>query len=187
MDNWPNYIQSQEEREEFHSQNRRNDKLRSVLFITQQKKQLTQSKFINRWKINVANLKHTEILNELLEETQKRENLEEENLQTQIELREIRDEAFEYRIRLERELEMKNSRRNASKRRKKMKNQRELSRSLALEKAKMLPIECNKANEDPYMALEERVKIWDLERRMEPQSTHRNYFVAERGSSNSAA
>lgn len=91
-------------------------------------------------------------------------------------------------MKLEKEIEIKRRKNVASERRKRMSNQREASRSLALDKAKILQTQQIKKSKDPYMMFDERVKISTIERRMNPQTTHRiNYVGIERNSVSSLA
>lgn len=104
-----------------------------------------------------------EFQNKLDHEKTKNNQLREENLNTQFELKELRDEALEYKITLQKELQLKKKRAEAQKRRKRMKSLREASKSLALERAGMASPSASKNGEDPYMSIGSRIKLSDLE------------------------
>ncbi|CAI2362186.1 unnamed protein product [Moneuplotes crassus] len=156
VNNWPNYLDLQAKRDDHYEELRKADKLKSVSLLMNAKKRAVLAKYMNRWKFSILNEKIATLQHEIEEKDHKIERLQHDNIQKDCELRESNHEARQLSIRLETILAEKNKKKNALARRKKMKQVREASRSLAIEKASKMNVTNSVCVEDPYMVNEDK-------------------------------
>jgi len=182
VENWPKYQEAQIEKEEEFERIRRADKLRGVLCLAKAKQDILVSQYLTKWKEESLNAKIATLKYKIDEKDHKIERLHHDNIQTQDELRESMEEAHQYRLRLEELFEDKMRKKQATTRRKKMKQMREVSRSLAVEKANGVTVTSSVCTEDPYMVADEK-KGRELDSTHETRLQKRKAFPqTERGS-----
>ena len=114
-------------------------------------------------------------------------NLKKNNIDLQIRMREQSDYILELEDRLKSELQEKQKKKEATARRKKLKNNREAS--LSLSQARVSKNNHRTLNiEDPYMVAETSSrKLIDLEKHIHIKSKRESLGVAQRGSVNTVA
>jgi hypothetical protein len=162
--NWPRYLEGHHEIENEYSEQLDKIKLRSAILLEKQHNKNITMRLFYKWKHNILNEKNIQLDSRLEEEKLKCEELESSNFNDKIQIKELRDKVLNLESHISKELDLKRRKKEATAKRLKMKEQKDVSKSLALSKAGFIP--SNKSlDENPYLIEEfQNVKIAELEK-----------------------
>lgn len=185
--NWPRYLEGHHERGNEHSEQLDKIRLKAAILLEKQHHKNSTMRLFYKWKSNIVSEKNKQLESKLEEEKLKYEELESSNLNDKILIKELRDKALSLEFQLSKELDLKKRKKEATAKRLKMKELKDVSKSLALSKAGMITSH-KSLDENPYLVDEsEKVRIADLGKLLNNKGKIRStYGYDQRGSINSS-